>query len=233
MIWTFAGLGTLGLVGVMLFQMVLFKGTTALLFGTGARSAFFVSEFQRSTINKMSLEELSKRAILASSWQNWVMNFLVAFGMAGLSEEILKVLPIVYARQRGTVDNRKSRTRQYLDYALAGSLSFGVIENIAFLYAAVEGAGQSSTKLLVTALERVVFASAGHLLAAALSALRATRRDYYGDDLSWWDVIRPSVLLHGSQNFIAFSTGALEGSVGWIHPTGFWTQYVPLLDVDE
>lgn len=224
MVWTFAGLGTVGLVAVMLAQMALFQAATALIFGTGERAAFFVAEFQRSTIEGMSRDELAKRALLAASWQNWLMNFLVAFGMAGLLEEILKVLPVIYARQRGTADDRKPRTRQYLDYALAGSLSFGVIENIAFLYEAVEGAGQTSSKLLVTALERLVFASAGHLLAAALSALRATRKDYYGDDLSWWDVIRPSVLLHGSQNFIAFSSGALEGSVGWMHPTGLWTQ---------
>ena len=35
------------------------------------------------------------------------------------------------------------------------------------------------------------------LVAALMMALRAIRRDYYGDRMSWWAVVGPSVALHG------------------------------------
>lgn len=224
LIWTFASTGTLGLIGIMAIQWGVFTATTKLLFGSGEAKKYFIQEFGRSTTEGLSLEELAKRAALAASWQNWVLNAALSFGMAGFLEETLKYLPVAYAKLRGTPEERRPRNRAYLDYAIAGALSFAVIENIGFLYAAVEGARQSWLKLAGTALERLVFASAGHFLAAALTALRATRRDYYGDQLSWWDIVRPSVILHGCQNFVAFSFGALEGNVGWIHPVGLWNQ---------
>jgi hypothetical protein len=70
-------------------------------------------------------------------------------------------------------------------------------------------------------LERVV-GSAGHLLVTALTALRATRRDVYGDRMSLISVVGPAVFFHGAFNFVAMSASALEGNVGWIHPTGTW-----------
>jgi RsiW-degrading membrane proteinase PrsW (M82 family) len=134
--------------------------------------------------------------------------------MAGLVEETLKYLPIAYARRR---DAAQRRDRAYIDYALAGALSFGVIENIGFLYASCEKGHESWARLLLTVFERVVVGASGHLLVAALTALRAIRRDYYGEKLSWWGVVGSSVAM-------AFST--VEGSAGWIHPTGMlaWLQ---------
>jgi RsiW-degrading membrane proteinase PrsW (M82 family) len=146
----------------------------------------------------------------------------MCFGMTGLVEETLKYLPVAYARRRGTDAQRKRRDRAYIDYALAGALSFGKYENIGFLYAACKTGHESWAKLCLTVFERVIVGSTGHLLVAALTALRSIRRDYYGEKLSWWGVVGPSVMLHGAFNFVAMAFSTLEGNVGWIHPTGVW-----------
>jgi hypothetical protein len=67
--------------------------------------------------------------------------------------------------------------------------------------------------------ERFVIGQIGHLSAAALTALRAIRRDYYGDDLSWLGVVGPAVMFHRMFNFLAVSGSMVEGNVGWIHPS--------------
>jgi hypothetical protein len=140
--------------------------------------------------------------------------------MAGLLEETLKYLPIAYARRQGTDAQRKPRNRAYIDYALAGALSFGVVENIAFPYASCEKGNEAWPNLLRTVFERIVIGSTGHLLVACLTALCAIRRDYYGEQLSWLDVVGPAANLHGTFDFVALACSPLEGNVGWVHPTG-------------
>ena len=220
MIWTYAATGTVGLATAALIQMVICYATSTILFGSGETRKDFLNEIQRSTIDGLTTDGFTRRAELAASWQNWVFNGVFAFGMAGLVEETLKYLPIAYARRRGTAEQRQRRNRAYIDYALAGALSFGVVENIGFLYAACEQGHETGPKLVLTLFERMVVGSLGHLLVASLTALRAIRRDYYGDRLSWWAVVGPSVILHGTFNFMAITFSALEGNVGWIHPTG-------------
>jgi hypothetical protein len=96
-------------------------------------------------------------------------------------------------------------------------LSFGLLESIGFTYATRD---DTPLKFLLTLVERCVIGQIGHLFAAALRALRAIRRDYYGDDLSWWGVVGPAVMMfHGMFNFVAVSGSAAEGNVGWIHPS--------------
>ena len=68
--------------------------------------------------------------------------------------------------------------------------------------------------------ERVIIGGAGHITMAVLTALRAIRRDYYGDQLSFLQIIGPAVLYHGTFHFVCFGVSAWEGNVGWIHPTG-------------
>ena len=220
MIWTYAAACTVGLTTVMLVQMVTCSAASSILFGLGQTRADFWNEFRRSTIDGLTADELTRRAELAVSWQNWVFNSVFTFFAAGFSEEILKYLPIAYTRRRGTVEQRKQRNRAYIDYALAGALGFGVIENIGFLYVSCEQGHETWPRLMLTIFERMVFGSLGHLLVASLTALRAIRRDYYGDQMSWWAVVGPSVMLHGTFDFVAMAASALEGNVGWIHPTG-------------
>ena len=136
-------------------------------------------------------------------------------------EESLIYLSIVYARRRATAEPRKRRDRAYVDYAVAGALGFGVVEAIGFIYPAVESGEQTWPRLMFTFFERVVD-SLGHLSVAALMALRAIRRDCYGDRMGWWAVVGPSVALHGTYDFMALDASALEGNVGWIYPVGRW-----------
>ncbi|MCJ1375958.1 hypothetical protein MMC20_007196 [Loxospora ochrophaea] len=222
MIWTFAAIGTVGITALVLVQMATCSAASAILFGSGQLKKDFWNEFRRGTSDGLTANELTRRAQLASSWQNWVFNGVLTFVVAGFVEETLKYLPIAYARRRGTAEQRQPRNRAYIDYALAGALSFGVVENIGFLYVACEQGRETWPKLLLTVVERVVLGSSGHLLATYLTALRAIRRDYYGDQLSWWGVVGPSVVLHGAYDFGAMAFSASEGNVGWVHPTGFW-----------
>lgn len=222
MIWTYAAAGTAGLASVALIQLVICKAATTVLFGSGtAVEKDFWTEFLRSSIKGLTASEITRRAELGASWQNWVFNAVLTFVAAGLGEETLKYLPIAYARRRGTAKQRKQRNRAYIDCALAGALSFGLVENIGFLYAACKpGHEESWSKLLLTLFERVIVGQIGHVSVAALTALRAIRRDCYGDPLSWWSVVGPAVTYHGTFNFVAMAASALEGNVGWIHPTG-------------
>ncbi len=219
MIWTYAAAGTVGLATVLLIQIVTCSVASILLFGSGQTKNDFWTEFQRSTTDGLTVDVLARRAELAASWQNWVFNSLLAFVVAGLGEETLKYLPIAYSRRRGTVEQRQQRNRAYIDYAVAGALSFGIVEHLGFLYAACEQGHEPWPKLMLTVCERMV-GSLGHLLMASLTALRAIRRDYYGDQMSWWAVVGPSIILHGTHDFVAMTASALEGNVGWIHPTG-------------
>jgi hypothetical protein len=222
MVWTYAAVGTVGLTTVMLVQMVAFKAISAILFDSGKMKGDFWKEFSRSTINGLTAGELTYGAELAASWQNWIFNSGFAFIMAGLAEETLKYLPIAYTRRRGTLKQRRQRDRAYVDYALAGALGFGLVESIGFIYASCEHGYESWSKIVLTVFERIIIGQLGHLSVSVLTALRAIRRDYYGDQLSWWSVVGPSVFFHGAFKFVAISASALEGNVGWIHPTGVW-----------
>jgi RsiW-degrading membrane proteinase PrsW (M82 family) len=223
MIWTYAAAGTVGLTTVALVQIVICKAATTILFRSGNMRKAFWTEFVRSTINGLTVDELARRAELAASWQNWAFISLFTYVTAGVVEETLKYLPIIFARHRGTARQRRLRNRAYIDYALAGALSFSVVETIGFLYASCEKGHETWPKLVLTLFERIVLGQLGHLSVASLTALRAIRRDYYGDQLSWWSVVGPSVILHGTFDFVAMAGSALEGNVGWIHPTGVRT----------
>ena len=220
MIWTYVAVGTVGLTGAALIQMAITKGASAVIFKTHVASTEFWKEFTRSTVTDMTTDQLARRAELAASWENWVSNAVLCFISAGFVEETLKYLPIAYARRWGTAKQREQRTRAYIDYALAGALSFGMIETIGYLYISCDSANETLAKSVLTLLARVIVGQVGHLSVAALTALRAIRRDYYGDKLNWLEVVGPSILLHGTYNFLAMSGSTLEGNVGWIQPTG-------------
>jgi RsiW-degrading membrane proteinase PrsW (M82 family) len=219
LLWTYLLAGTCGLLSISLIQLSVCKTISALLFAHDpAGLDDFWAEFARSGVEALTAEELLKRAEIAWGWRNGVVNAALTFLAAGLGEEGLKYLPIAYARRRR--GRAEGRTRAYLDYALAGALAFSLIENIGFLYAAVEKGG-SWSGLALSVFERVVVAGTGHVTMSVLTALRAIRRDYYGDRLGWWEVIGPAALYHGAFDFVCFSASSWEGNVGWIHPTGF------------
>lgn len=237
LIWTFAAAGTLGLAAVAGLQLGICKSAGLLIFyGKGEMREEYWGEFWRGEgeVEGLAAETIARRAELAGSWQGWVFNAVFTFVAAGMVEETIKFLPVAYARwQRrrsgsrsgsGAVGQKKKKkqgSRVYLDYVLSAALSFGVVESIAFLYDACEQGHESWSKLGLTLFERIVLGQLGHLSVAALTALRATRSDYGGEErMSWWEIIRPAVLLHGGSNFAAMAASAVEGNVGWVHPTG-------------
>lgn len=219
MVWTYAISGTLGIGAVAILQVVTGLGLSTILFGSGERRAFFLKEAMRSTVDGLTEDELSRRAAMAHSWQNWIFN-AIFMGVVGFFEELLKYSTIAYARRRySTTSEGKKRNRAYLDYAISCALSFGLYEGLGFLYTSVVHNQETGARLGLTLFERIALGSSGHCLMAALTAMRAIRRDYYGDKMSWWAVVGPAVLLHGAQNFIALSFSASDGNVGWIHPS--------------
>ncbi|KAK3719078.1 hypothetical protein LTR37_004642 [Vermiconidia calcicola] len=220
MVWTFATAGTLGLEAMAVIQAAVGYAICTLIFGNGETRSYFLEEVGRSSIAGLTDDELAHRAELAWSWKNWILYGLTCFGLAGFLEEALKYSPIAWARRRRLKDDSKLRNRAYLDYALSSALSFGLVEGIGFLYASCVHGEENGSKLALTIFERLMLGSSGHLLMAALTALRAIRRDYYGEKyMSWWSVVGPSIVLHGAYDFGAMIFSASEGHVGWIHPT--------------
>ncbi|KAG9238461.1 hypothetical protein BJ875DRAFT_450787 [Amylocarpus encephaloides] len=234
LIWTYALIGTVGLATVGVVQMGALKLIDPLLFGAGELRKDYWKEFVRSSVDGLTINELARRAELSKSWQNWVFNGVLSFALAGACEEILKYLPVVYARRREQKQQKvveekanpetpakQPPSRAYLDYALAGALSFGVIENIGFIYVSCAPGLESWSKLIGTLAERITVGATGHALLASITALRATRRDHYGGKISLWRLLAPAAILHGAWDFWAFSLSTLQGNVGWIHPTDF------------
>ncbi|KAJ3112025.1 hypothetical protein HK100_002473 [Physocladia obscura] len=231
LVWTYVLSGTLGLVSVGVIQLVVCKAVAALLFRSGSISeSEFWTEFGRRTFADLTDAESVKRLQIAASWKNWVFNAALSFVAAGFGEEVLKYLPIAYARRLNLASTsstddatKKTQTRIYLDYALASALSFSLIENIGFIYECAESGGESWQQLVISVFERIFVAGAAHVSVATLTALRATRRDYYGEKFlgGWLGVIWPAVLFHGTFNFVCFGASALEGNVGWVHPKSF------------
>ena len=224
LIWTFGGVGTVGLTAVMIAQITILSGTARLLFPNYIVRKAFMDEFVRATVHGLTPDEMATRVAFSSSWQNWVFNSSLSFAMAAVTEELLKLSPILFFNRKAKKGEAKLGHLAYLDYALAAGLSFGLVEGIGFLYAACESTEETGWTLARTVAERFIAGSSAHLLYAALTGLRATRKLVYGDQLSWWSVLAPAVLFHGTSNLFAFGLSTLEGNVGWIHPTGFWTQ---------
>ncbi|KAK3706292.1 hypothetical protein LTR37_012807 [Vermiconidia calcicola] len=220
MVWTFVIAGTLGLTAMTFIQAGVGYAVLTLVFGNGETRDYYSQEAGRISIAGLTGDELAHRAELAWSWKNWIFNGLLCFGVAGPSEEILKYLPIAWARRRRLKKDSKLQNRAYLDYALSGALSFCLMEGLGFLYVSCVQGEESGSKLALTVFERVALGFSGHLLMAALTALRAIRRDYYGEkQMSLWSVAGPSIVLHGAYDFGAMTFSASEGNVGWRHPT--------------
>jgi len=200
--------------------MLILKVASPLIFRSPTMRKDFWTEFPRTNILSLTTDQLATRAQLAGSWQNWALMSIMTFVGAGLVEETLKYLPVAYARRRraNTREHRRG-DRSYIDYAVAGTLSFGLTEMIGFVYTACESGNEGGLKLVLTVFERLV-GQVGHLSVAVLTALRATRRDDYGDGLSWLGVVGPAIVLHGTNDFVALAASSLEGNVGWIHPSG-------------
>ncbi len=220
LVWTFALSATAGFIGVSTLQALLGYGLSTALYGTGESRAFFLQEAMRASVAEVDPDIIARRAVIAKSLQYLVFNAVFWFSAAGLGEETLKYLPVMWDRRRGRAEERKPRRRAYVDYAIASSLAFGVIEGLGFILSYVKHE-DSGNRLALNVFERLLLGSTGHVLMAVLSALRATRADYCGEnEMSFWRIIAPSAFAHGLFDFGALAFSASDGNIGWIHPTG-------------
>lgn len=75
--WTYASVETLGLAGAAVAQLGLCYAAGTLLFGSAELRDYIFNELQRGTIAGLTIDELSRRAALAASWQNWIFNSIL------------------------------------------------------------------------------------------------------------------------------------------------------------
>lgn len=199
----------IGLAIVATVQATLFKPLATLLFGSQAPE--YLNEFTRANVVDLSDEEKRRRAEMASKWQYFAFLFVFAFGLAGLTEEVLKYSAIILARQWGTVETE----RQYLQGAIAATLGFSTVENIGFVYAARK---EIRGMLAVTVLERIALGMPAHALSGCLLALGTIRRDLRKESMGLAQLLWCPIAYHGLWDFMLFAISAANGNIGWVHP---------------
>ena len=183
----------------------------------------FLKEAASGSSAGASEATLAARAATAWSWQNVVQRVWATYVIAGAWEEALKYLPIAYLRRT----RAREQGDAYLHYAIAAGLGFGTMENLLATYGAAF-ADQSWAELAVTLAERTIMGTLGHVLAASLAGLRTLRGDLERRiskekerGMPVWQVLGPSAFWHGTGNFVLMSISAMEGHVGWVHPSDF------------
>jgi len=171
-------------------------------------------ELQRVTLENVPSDIIEVRKQMA-----WTPNYFAGLAIfsylgAGLVEEGIKYIALRLAVSRA----RPKHEQGYLLYAAMAGLGYATIENIIFTHASVEK-GDSAGMIGLTLFERILFASISHTTMALLTGLQSIRRDARGEELSIWRVVARAVVYHGTCDFALFSLSALNGNVGWIHPT--------------
>ncbi|KAI8963320.1 protease prsW family-domain-containing protein [Daldinia sp. FL1419] len=214
-VWTYVLVGTVGVFAVIVVQSLSFYLFSYALFPSSAST--LLSEFARTEDKLASLdaETLTARRHMAGSWQYWVFMFLLAYFGASIPEELLKYSGLAYARRRGRI----AHEHNYITLGAAAALGFSTFENIGFIYAAVQE-NKGAAHLALAIVERVLIGSPMHLMGGLLIALGTASRDFRGEASSLARIIGLPALIHGTWDFSLFSTSALNGNVGWIHPHG-------------
>ena len=169
---SFVSCGIFGLVIVAAVQLV---GSYVLLrILVGKDAGEYIKEFQRHGIDGLDEQQLSRRKAMAQSWRYLVFLFFFCYIMAGFIEEFLKYVPLVYASWANDTGHSLS-TGECVVYAVTAALGFGTLEMIGFVYAAIK-TGEIEWRFVLTMAERLLISVPGHMLVAALTAIRAARR---------------------------------------------------------
>lgn len=209
--WTYILSGTVGVAAVSIVQTLIGYVFGIIIFGSTFDE--YMEEFGRKNVATITENERRRRAEMAWTWQYFTMILIFAFILAGSLEEIVKYVAITINRGRGG----KLKPIEYIGFALASSLGFSTIENIGFVYVSTEA--ESVGMIAVTLIERLVLGSTGHCLMAALTACNMIASDVHGACMTPWQILYPAILYHGMFDFAIFGISALDGNVGWIHPT--------------
>lgn len=216
MVWIYFTISIFGTTMLGLAQLLAYLIVVSLVMGPQASE--YWTEFLRGTVDGMTVEERERRAELAGTWKNWLLIILFSFVMAGGFEELLKYLPVAYARYLEQKHKWK-REGAYVDFALAGSLGIATVECVGFLHDTYASGFHGLLAPIVALSQRLMAGTTGHMMTAMLTSLRATRSDFHGPIHSWFWIISPSMVLHGIAIMTVFISCTLDGHVGWVHPT--------------
>lgn len=192
LVWTYVSAGTVGLAGMGIIQLMiygLFYAVEALVDGYPDTS------------------------------KNWIFNIITSLITTGLLEGVAKVLPVLYARRRGSAESRKPRNRAYVDYVLAGVLGLDLAQNLQWLPRFCIQEHETLPRTVHMLFTRFMMGTLVSLVLGTSTALRAIRKDHLDQKLNWWSVIAPSVISYGLFNFAILSCGTLAGQTGWQFPS--------------
>jgi len=135
LICTYATTSTFGFAADMLAQITTRKAELRLVLGSNELpNRYFWAEFSTNPASSFWVDKRARRAELIS-WKYRVFKGIFYFLVDGIIEETTKYLPILYARRCGIAQQRQQRNRAYIDYGLAGTLSFAPITDITALIA--------------------------------------------------------------------------------------------------
>ncbi|KAI1657071.1 hypothetical protein F4813DRAFT_390043 [Daldinia decipiens] len=155
---------------------------------------------------------LSNYALFPSSARTFLAEFARGEGeVSGLDAE-------TSAMRRRIAGSWQYWTFMFL-FAYLAALGFSTFEDIGFIYAAVQE-NKGVAHLALAIVERVLIGSPMHLISGLLIGLGTAGRDFRGKSSSLAHIIDLPALIHGAWDFSLFSTSALNGNVGWIHPYG-------------
>lgn len=210
--WTYLGISILGPLFAGALQLSLLHVMFKALFGQS--SPDYMRELGRTSLEGVSADIIDARKQMAWTPRYFAGLAIFSFLGAAVVEEAVKYAALRLAVYRA----RPKHEHEYLIYAAMAGLGYGTIENIIATYASVRD-GETSGKLAVTVVERLIFGSLGHTIMALLTGLQSIRRDARGEKLAIWQVLARAVAYHGAWDFVLFSVSAWNGNIGWIHPT--------------
>lgn len=121
-------------------------------------------------------------------------------------EGVARVLLLIYAHRRYSIESRKLGNRAYIYFFLAGVLGLDLAQSIAWLTLIYTDGQETFPEILLLLSTRIAIVTSGSLLRGTSTDLHAIRKDYLGERLSWWLVIVPSVLSDGISNLVISST---------------------------
>lgn len=224
--WIYTFSSTPGMVAAIAGQSTLFYGFFYQFYGSETMA--FLKEFGARSSDGVPAAVIAARAAAAWSWRNVVQRAWFTYIIAGVWEEGVKYLPAAYALRRTPASDLQTRRHTVLQYAIASGLGFGTMELFLFVFgAAVEG--DRFPALLLAVIERLVVGSPSHVLLTSLFGLRMLRYEAEAKDdqksstlgkvVTFFKALAPSMFYHGSSNFALMSISAMNGNVGWVHPT--------------
>lgn len=217
LIWIYVLMGSLGTIVLSIAQLSAHFLTVSFLLGDAA-PAYWI-EFLRGTAEGLTHEERMRRADMAATWQNWVLMLLFSYVMAGGMEEILKYMPILYARRQCNKHKACRREPMYIDFSIAGGLGLVTVECIGYIVDTCHSGLPGWVAPLVTLAQRQVAGTMGHVVVSLLTSYRAARADRRTLSSSWFRILLPAFVLHGSAIMAVFVACTVQGHVGWVHPT--------------